>query len=74
MRWNMIDSCCQLRLEIVQDKCWDLFNNIGFTYQSRKLCFVFYFSFKVEQVPALNYMNVLKYTKKDNKILITMHV
>jgi len=32
MPWNMVDPRSQMRFEIVWDKCWDLLNNIGFTY------------------------------------------
>jgi hypothetical protein len=64
----------QLRLEIVRDKCWDLFNNIGLVYRSLNMQLIFYFSLKVEQMSVWNSMNVLNYAKIDKKNVITMHV
>jgi len=41
MPWNVIDSYSQLRLEIVWDKYWDLFNNISLIYRSLNMRLVF---------------------------------
>jgi hypothetical protein len=49
MLWNAIDSCSQMRLEIVRDKCWDLLNNICLIYRCLNMHLAFYLFLRVEQ-------------------------
>jgi len=75
MTWNTIDCFSQLRLKIVRDKCGDLFNNIGLTYQRLNMCVVcFTFLLRLKK-----YMHGIKrifciMQRKKEKTLITMHV